>query len=329
MKKQVNIDILRKMLVEWIVERRHAFTEIESPKLRAILEYLDPISIKAFHTANILRADCLHYLQSAKSTVIKTLSLAQSRIHLSFDLWTSPNYKAMLAVTAHWTDMNYKAQAVLLAIREIKGSHTGDNISATVHKIAQEFDFADRIGYFIGDNATNNDTAIEHLDRRIRESDGFGMEFAECRLRCFGHIMNLVVKKLLFDPKGSELEAELEPDLTPDKKAEIMKIKWRAYGAVGKCHNVIKYIRYSPQRRQVFLALNLEGLEVAVARIPVMDNDTRWGSVMTMIEVALEQRIRIEAYCRLVPELAADQLTEKDWNDLNTVLLLPLNMLTE
>src|SRR5271169_922638 len=129
------------MLVEWIVERRHAFTEIESLKLRAILEYLDPMSTKAFHTANTLWADCLRYLQSAKSTVIKTLALAQSRIHLSFDLWTSPNYKAMLAITAHWTDTNYKAQAVLLAIREIKGEHTGDNISSTVYMIAQEFDF--------------------------------------------------------------------------------------------------------------------------------------------------------------------------------------------
>ena len=62
----------------------------------------------------------------------------------------------------------------------------------------------------------------------------------------------------------------------------------------------------------MFLALNLEGLEAEEARIPVMDPDTRWGSVMKMIEIALEQRIRIEAYCRLVPELAVDQLIEKD-----------------
>jgi len=225
----------------------------------------------------------------------------------------------MLAVTAHWTDENYNARSILLAIREIKGEHTGENISVAVYAVVKEFDFIDRIGYFIGDNATNNDTALKALDRRVREGGGFGIEYHESRLRCFGHIMNLVVKRLLFGPKLSELETELGRDLSPEKKAEIMKIKWRAFGGLGKCHNVIKYIRHSPQRRQVFLELRLEELEAEVARIPVMDNDTRWGSVMEMIEKALKQRFRIDAYCRFVPELAEDQLTERDWNDLQMV----------
>jgi hypothetical protein len=180
MKKPINIDVLRKLLIEWVVERRHAFSEIESPGLRVILEYLDPRSAKAFHTSNTLRADCLRYLQTAKSEVIHTLSLPKSRIHLSFDLWTSPNYKAMTAVTAHWTDQNYKAQSLVLVIREVKGEHSGENISETVYKVALEFDIAERFGYFVGDNAGNNDTALKHLDRRIREGgQGVGIEYYE------------------------------------------------------------------------------------------------------------------------------------------------------
>ena len=252
-KKPININVLRKLLVEWVVERRHAFSEIESPGLRAILEYLDPRSAKAFHTSNTLRADCLRYLQTAKSEVIHTLSLAKSRIHLSFDLWTSPNYKAMIAVTGHWTDQNYKAQSVVLAIREVKGEHSGENISETVYKVAQEFDIVERIGYFVGDNAGNNDTALKHLGRRIEESGRrLAVEYHEARLRCFGHVINLVVKRLLFGPKVKELELQ-NGSLTLEQKVEWMKTKWRAFGAVGKLHNVIKYIRHSPQRRGVFL----------------------------------------------------------------------------
>jgi hypothetical protein len=48
-----------------------------------------------------------------------------------------------------------------------------------------------------------------------------------------------VIKKL-FNPKESELEKELHTDLESEKKAEIMKEKWRAYDAVGKCHNIAK-----------------------------------------------------------------------------------------
>ena len=50
-----------------------------------------------------------------------------------------------------------------------------------------------------------------------------------------------------------------------------------------------------------------------------MDNDTRWGSVMDMVEYALENRIHLEMYCRDINELEEDRLTEQDWIDLNVV----------
>jgi hypothetical protein len=114
--KPFQTEIMRKLLVEWIVERRHAFREVESPGLRKIFQYLDPRSIKALTTRNTVRADCMRYFNIAKASVIRELSRAKSRIHLEFDLWTSPNYKAMIAITAHWTDDEYKVQSTLIAI---------------------------------------------------------------------------------------------------------------------------------------------------------------------------------------------------------------------
>jgi hypothetical protein len=63
------------------------------------------------------------------------------------------------------------------------------------------------------------------------------------------------VKRLLFEPKVSELEGE-NGNLTLEQKVEWMKTKWRVFGGLGKLHNVIKYIRYSPQRRGIFWTLN-------------------------------------------------------------------------
>jgi hypothetical protein len=54
-------------------------------------------------------------------------------------------------------------------------------------------------------------------------------------------------------------------------------------------------------------------------RVPVMHNDTRWGSVMDMVEYALENREHLEVYCRGNEELEEDELTEQDWDDLNAV----------
>jgi hypothetical protein len=46
---------------------------------------------------------------------------------------------------------------------EIVGSHTGVNIAESVAAIIHEFNLMDWIGYFVLDNADNNDTAITAL----------------------------------------------------------------------------------------------------------------------------------------------------------------------
>ena len=312
-------DIMRKLLVEYHIERRLPFLAIESPALQRLLEYLDPRSVKALTTANTLRADCLRYFTIAKNTIINILSCAISRIHLTWDLWTSPNFKAMIAITAHWTDENWKVQTALIAIREIEGDHDGENISHIVHAVLKEFNIVEQFGYFTGDNAGNNDTTLACLERQIREEGGVGFDVAERRLRCFAHDMQIAVKGLLFGPTVAELETyEATAKVSDEEKAEWMKVKWRAFGAIGKLHNIVKYIRISPKRRAGFKTV-LQDLEKCFVRIPVMDNDTRWGSVAAMVEYGLQYRDGIDMYCREQAALETDILSEEDWAELQIV----------
>ena len=62
------------------------------------------------------RSDVNKYFETAKVAVKELLSLARSRIHLSYDLWTSPNHKAMIAIVAHWASEDYEVKTALLAI---------------------------------------------------------------------------------------------------------------------------------------------------------------------------------------------------------------------
>ena len=71
----------------------------------------------------------------------------------------------MIAITDHWVDKNWKVHSTLIAIREIEGDHDGENISEIVHTILKEFEIVDRFGYFTGDNASNNDTAMKCLNK--------------------------------------------------------------------------------------------------------------------------------------------------------------------
>lgn len=316
-------DILRKLIVEWIVERRHAFNETQSPALHKIFEYLNPKSADSLKTRNTVKADTDKYFAVAKATIKERLSQARSRIHISYDLWSSPNHKAMIAIVAHWTAEDYKVKAALLAIKEVHGGHTGRNIASVVFPLLKEYDIHYRFGYYVGDNATNNDTSLEWLNFHLREEGLSEFDPKQRRLRCFAHEMQIAVKGLLFGPNVKELEKyPATIGATEEEKREYAKNKWRSFGAVGKLHNVVKYIRCSPQRREAYATISqeLENNAQKKLRVPVTDNDTRWGSVMDMVEYALENREHLELYCHVTNELEGDRLTAQDWIDLKAVM---------
>ena len=52
----------------------------------------------------------------------------------------------------------------------------------------------------------------------------------------------------------------------------------------------------SPKSRAGFKTV-LQDLEKSSVKVPVMDNDTRWGSVATMVEYGLENSDGIDMYC--------------------------------
>src|SRR5947207_2661058 len=137
-------DILRKLIVEWIMDRLHSFNETESEALRKIFEYLDPRSTNALMSKKTTRADVNKYFEDAKATIKERLLLARSRIHISYDLWTSPNHKAMIVIIAHWTAEDYEVKSALLAIREVHGEHSGLNIADVVYPVMKEYDIHSR-----------------------------------------------------------------------------------------------------------------------------------------------------------------------------------------
>jgi hypothetical protein len=95
---------------------------------------------------------------------------------MSFDLWSSPNYMAVIAINAHFIDMNGVRRTRLLGLREIHGEHSGENQAAVILRVIKEYRIRDRVGYFMLHNAASNDTAVDaffassiRVCQRIRE----------------------------------------------------------------------------------------------------------------------------------------------------------------
>ena|SRR5438552_4906958 len=76
-KSTIKPEVLHKLIVEWIIDRRQAFNEIEAGSFRKVIGYID----KA-----VVRANILKYFAGCKSIMKESLAMARSQIHLSLDL---------------------------------------------------------------------------------------------------------------------------------------------------------------------------------------------------------------------------------------------------
>ena len=82
-------------------------------------------------------------------------------------------------------------------------------------------------------------------------SSYFQIPFSQHHLRCFGYILNLVAKALLFGWNSNAFEADiLTAKVLNNEVAELDF--WRKKSPIGKLHNIISYIRGSPQWQIVF-----------------------------------------------------------------------------
>lgn len=91
------------------------------------------------------------------------LRMAKSAIHITTDLWSSGNHKSILGVVAHYITDNRKLKHRVIAVRELEGSHAGDNQAAVVAAVISEYEIDKQLGFFIGDNDSKNDTLVEAL----------------------------------------------------------------------------------------------------------------------------------------------------------------------
>ncbi|KAJ0122841.1 hypothetical protein HZ326_31574, partial [Fusarium oxysporum f. sp. albedinis] len=262
--------------------------------------------------------------ESKKDEVKQELSDALTRIHLGFDLWTSPNRHAVMAVTAHFLDRQGKHQSRLLALHRQLGCHSGENLAVTLGQVVREWKIEDRVGTVISDNASSNDSCLLNfygdLDAEMGPAD-----VRVRRMRCYEHILNLVARPFLYGEDFEAFEAESQVFNFLGRHEDDLR-HWRKKGPVGKLHNVVKFIRSSPQRCELFKRISRENDEAqeyllageSTAELEVvMNNDTRWNSTYLMISRALVKQGDIRAFLvhpeveKWLPE--ADMLKGDDW----------------
>lgn len=228
-----------------------AFAMLENEYFRELLACLNQSIANLLPRARAtLRGWIMDEYVAQKMALKDELAQAISDIHLSFDLWKSPNYIAILSIYGHWIGPSGQRTNKLLAFRQVLGKHAGENQAQIVVEVLEELHIQDRIGCLVGDNAASNDTAVSailtilHPEYTKQQRSAFGV-------RCLGHIFNLCAHALIFGKgKGRRCEELARTERKGDEDGWTSV--WRRIGAIGRLHNIIRYIRWSPQRREEF-----------------------------------------------------------------------------
>lgn len=249
---RVNIDRFRELLVRWVVQSQAPYSAVKSQAFRDLLLCLQPgIERYLVRSHNTIASWVDEEYQRGRQVIKSQLQLSLSRIHFSFDIWTSPACTAILGVCAHFLAPNLHLKHALIGLKEVEGAHQGETIAELVEDLIRWFEAEQNLGVFIGDNASNVDTAIKALVRRFRLSSDKGR-----RSRCCGHIINLAAKAFLLgnacEVFVDEVDAAEHRAARDEQYLVAQQAKWRSQGPVGKFHNIVAYIRATSQRRYEF-----------------------------------------------------------------------------
>lgn len=261
---QVNIKDFQDQLLRWSIVDHIPFSKVDSVEFKKLIGIGMP-SLTVPMSRNSLRNWAGEQFAIEKDKVKAILQASASKIHLTFDGWTSPNGKAITAVVAHFvqpTPGGYRNQALLLGMKRMKGRHGGREIGQVLVDIVKDYEFGHMLGVFNCDNVSANDEAIRYA---LSVLDPAERDPSSRRARCIGHIINLAAKDFLFGKNIDEFELDIageEQSVNDSVKMRIIQDRWRRRGPIGKLHNIIAFIRSSPQRRAAF-----EGVKVNVHNV--------------------------------------------------------------
>jgi hypothetical protein len=127
--------------------------------------------------------------------IINALSSAASKIHISFNGWTTKGgTQGFFGIVAYFATALSKIHDLPIALRQLNGAHTSKAIAIAVVATLRAYGItSDTLGYFVLNNASNNNTTIAAVAREFRD-----FNLTQQRLRCGPYTINLIRQALLF-----------------------------------------------------------------------------------------------------------------------------------
>jgi hypothetical protein len=297
----------RYAVIDWIVANNHPISELETPAFRRLIGIANPLAEAAlWKNHRSVSQYVVRLFNWLKPRVVRELSQSLSKIHISFDGWTTRGGKrGFLGIVAHYVSPQGELRDLPIALPQLTGAHTGERLAEVTLLIFDQFGINEAtLGYFTLDNAANNDTAIAAIGRK------FSFNPLHQRLRCGPHTINLIGQMLLW---GKDSDAYTEGAIDITVEAAFIR-EWREEGPLGVLLDIVNYI-HTPQQYNAFEDAQREAHSEGPDRdsklhmlYPIKPVVTRWNSYYDCFERASKLRATIGNYsAKHLEEYAKDR----------------------
>ncbi|XP_058782786.1 zinc finger BED domain-containing protein RICESLEEPER 2-like [Vicia villosa] len=135
-------------------------------------------------------------------------------------------------------------------------NHRGKTVGKKVEDVLKEWGLKN-VSTITIDNAASNDVAVKYLEQKIRNMNGLFLDGFGFHMRCYAHILNLVVR-------------------------DGLKV---ASTSITSVRNAIRYVRSSPHRALKFNEC-VGYANITCKKSVCLDVSTRWNSTYLMLDAA-------------------------------------------
>lgn len=179
--------------------------------------------------------------------------------------------------------------------RWVKESHSGETIATRFVDVLEELDILDRIGGITMDNASNNNTSMDHFERLLNDR-GIKYDAIQQCIRCFSHIIHLAAEAglaALPKPELFDITTIEDPSISA---AWITGQQDTAYtralqsDTVSRIQELVRQLRTNGRRRDALQRSIEVGNNAGIFEEPIPQLQlirrvvTRWSSCFRMLD---------------------------------------------
>ena len=252
--------------------------------------------------------------QVERQLVKEHLHNSISCIHLSTDSWYAGRtlQKDYQGINAIWVDSNGVINTALLALPALYHGHGGNQVAPHLIETLQFYDIEHRLGWITGDNHGANDTLCRDIEEHLITKGITGWSAAHQRLRCFGHIVNLIAHAFLYCDNAEAVDIALQ---RAANSGHTIDESLYLYGSIddGGWSNVATLKKIDKFAALLTKQRHFRVWQTHSSKRLTRPNDTRWHGWFTLIDQVLTARPAYAAVCNEVPELEEYLPSSEEW----------------